>query len=470
MARLVVSIVMMLLLAAPALAGGELTALTLDAMARAGIDAYHKRDYQTAIRYLEHRSRQNPQDPNVIYYLGNCYLQTQQRDSASKMFAHCVRIAPASQAGKYSLQALEALSGKVEQPPPEEKVSAPDPKAVAAQKDALLNEAAIDKQYNDAVRNIANHRQTFKARITSLYQRLTDQLSSMTPKNTPNYGLEMEKLRGEAENEVEELQLKELRAENRMLAPTKIDVRSVPEKPVEKKDNAKSALGTNLLTNLTNEKPFDPFGPEVSPEIAAKFLSIKDVFGELSTYEPTTRSVVKQLFIRLKQDVENKQNSLDQETSYVRKQLIHEIFNIKVSYGSSYKTQMTSAYHLNSTAIPRRDSSQQTQMEQDLARATERALRRIKSSQELYDRDVASIIAGSKESLHSMITQASGINSQLKNMHGSTLMMPIGSSIYNKNYVHLENQRPLNNDYPEVPLKAVPLKIQTKKGTTPTSK
>lgn len=451
----------MLFFALPAFAGGEVTPLSLDATARAGIEAYHKGDYQTAIRYLEHRSRQIPQDPNVIYYLGSCYLQTQQRDNASKMFAHCVRIAPASQAGKYSLQALEALSGKVEQPAPE-KATAPDPKAVAAQKDALLNDAAIDKQYNDAVRNIANHRQTFKARITTIFERLSDQLQSMTPKNTPNYSLELEKLRGEAENEVEELQMKELRAENRMMAPTKIDVRAVPEKPVEKKDNAKSALGQTLLSNLTNEKPFDPFGAEVTPEIAAKFLSIKDVFGELSTYEPATRAVVKQLFVRLKQDIENKQNSLDQETSYIRKQLIQEIFNIKVSYGSSYKNQMTAGYHMNNTSIPRRDSTQKTPMEEDLARATERALKRIKSAQELYDRDVASLIAGSKESLNSMITQASGINSQLKNMHGSTLIMPIGTSIYNKNYVHMENQKPFNSDYAQVPLKAVPQKIQAK--------
>lgn len=449
-----------LLLAIPAYAG-EVTPVNpnLDAMAKAGIAAYNKGDYQTALRYLDYRSRQNPQDPNVIYYLGNCYLKLEQRDNASKLFAHCVRIAPASQAGQYSLQALEALSGKVEKSP---EATVPDPKAVAAQKDALLSEAAIDAQYNKAQRDITNARQTFKARITALYERLQDHLQSLNPKTTPNYGLEMERLRNEAENEVEELQMKELRAENRMLSPTKIDVRAVPEKPVEKKDNAKNALGQTLLANLNNEKPFDPFGTELSPEIAAKFLSMKDVFGELSTYEPSTRGLVKQLFVRLKQDIENKQNSLDQETTYIRKQLIQEIFTIKVSYGASFKLQQSAAWQLNNSTIPRRDDRQKSPMEDDMARATERALKRIKSAQELYDRDVAGLISGAKESLNSMITQASGINSQLKNMHGSTVIMPIGTTLNNKNYVHMENQQPLE-PISETPLRAVPGKLTVKK-------
>ena len=461
----------MLLTFAPsaAFAGGEVTQLSLDSMTRAGIDAYNKGDYATAIRYLEYRSRHNPQDPNVIYYLGNCYLNSNQRESASKMFVHCVQNFPTTQAGKYSLQALGALSGKVVEPPAEDKPGAPDPKAVAAQKDALLTEVAIDAQYNNAVKGIANARQTFKSRITVIFERLSDHLQAMNAKNTPNYALEMEKLRGEAENEVEELQMKELRSENRMLAPTKIDVRAVPEKPGEKKDNAKNALGQNLLSNLSNEKPFDPFGPEVTPEIAAKFMGLKDVFGELTIYEPATRNLVKQLFIRLKQDIENKQNSLDQETSYIRKQLVHEIFNIKVSYGSSYKNQQTAGFHMNTTSIPRRDDRQKTPMEEDLARATERALKRIKSAQELYDRDVASMISGAKENLNSMITQASGINSQLKNMQGSTLIMPIGTTIHNKNYVHFENQKPLN-DVPPVPLRAVPGKFPVKNQTGAKSK
>ncbi len=453
--------VICLLLAIPAYGSGEVTPVNpnLEAMAKAGIDAYNKGDYQTALRYLDYRSRQNPQDPNVIYYLGNCYLKLEQRDNASKMFAHCVRIAPASQAGQYSLQALEALSGKVEKPP---EPTGPDPKAVAAQKDALLSEAAIDAQYNRAQRDITNARQTFKARITSLYERLQDHLQSLNPKTTPNYGLEMERLRNEAEEEVDELQMKELRAENRMLSPTKIDVRAVPEKPAEKKDNAKNALGQTLLSNLNNETPYDPFGTELSPEIAAKFLSMKDVFGELSTYEPSTRGLVKQLFIRLKQDVENKQNSLDQQTSYIRKQLIQEIFNIKVSYGASFKLQQSAAWQLNNSTIPRRDDRQKSPMEDDMARATERALKRIKSAQELYDRDVAGLISGAKESLNSMVTQASGINSQMKNMHGSTMIMPIGTTINNKNYVHMENQKPLE-PIPETPLKAVPGKLTIKK-------
>src|SRR5262249_5034087 len=140
-----------------------------------GILAYNRGDYQEAIRLLEQRARMSPEDPNVYYYLGNCYVYSKQTDKAAHMYSSCVREAPTSLAGKFALTAIEKLSSwpKSGGDPP-----APPPGLVEAAKDSLISDTALDKSFNDAVKRIQSQRQTLKIRIDKTYEKMQDDLQT----------------------------------------------------------------------------------------------------------------------------------------------------------------------------------------------------------------------------------------------------------------------------------------------------
>jgi len=257
----------------------------------------------------------------------------------------------------------------------------------------------------------------------------------MHPRSTQNYAQEMERLRRDTENAVENMHLKELRLESRMLAPDKIDVRAVPKLPEEKRDDTKTSLGS-LLEYFTPEKPFDPFATELTPEIVSKFMSIKDVFGELSTYQPAARAVAKQCFMQLKRGVETKQDNFDQQIFQAKANLIKDIIAIKINYGSQTYRNQQASYHLSQTKIPRSDPTHMSPMEQEVVAATERAKRRIKELQENYNKDVDLLVTGAKERLSGLVAQTGNMNKQLKNAKGTIQIIPLGTSVYTRNYVN----------------------------------
>lgn len=446
----------------------ELTGLDASKTAQYGIQAYHKGDMQNALHYLRARAAMKPEDANVYYYLGNCYLKLKQNDQAAHMFSASVRTDPASQAGKYSLSALEALSAMPKAPEAAEAAPPPeqsDAAKAAAGRDALVSEKAIDKAFNDAAEKIRGRRQTLKANVDHVWLRMQDEMQSLNSKNNPNFAVDLEKLQREAEIKVQDMQTKELRLENRMMAPDKIDVRAIPQLPAEKLDTSKTALGS-LLDYFKPEKPFDPFATEITPELTSKFLTIKDVFGELATYQGSARKLAKQVFSQLKNSIEVKQDSFDQQLYQLKNNLLHDLINTKVNYGNQQGSQkfnsVTASSFISSAKLPRQDLQHMTPMEQDVHQTVERSKKRIKELEENYYRDVDSLIAGAKEKLGGMIAQTGQMNSQLKKPSGNIQLVPLGTDMYTRNYVNFGDGPSLSST--KVPAAALtPLQAEAKK-------
>lgn len=439
--QILASLCFLLLVLQGPVRAADLVELTPASASSQGIAAYNKADYATAIKFLSYRAKQRPEDANIYYYLGNSYLHLKQHDQAAHMFSACVRLAPASQAGKFSLTALEQLSAMPKAAPeePSEKEKPPDPAQAAATRDSLMTARALDKAYNDAVQVIKGRRQTLKINIDHVWDHMQNEMQSLNARNTPNFATELEKLQREAENKVQDLQTKELRFENRALGPDKIDIRAVPGMPGEKADDTKTALGS-LLAYFKPDKPFDPFATDITPDVTSKFMTINDAFGELNTYQPSARRLAKQVFIQLKNGIETKQDVFDQQIYQVKQHLIQDIVNIKNNYGNNASTKMaqiTAAQFISGAKIPRADNENHlTPLEQDVHQAVERSKKRIKEMEETYYRDVDSLLVGAKERLGGMVAQTGQMNSQLKRPSGTIQMVPMGTDTYTKNYVN----------------------------------
>jgi cytochrome c556 len=450
---------------APVMAA-DVTPVNAADLASRGIGAYNRKDFPTAIKFLHARAGLAPQDPVIFYYLGNCYMQAKQHEHAAKLYSACIRCGPGTEASKHALSALETLSTMPKAPPPpvESKPELPDPKAAEASRDALPNTAAVDKAFNDAVTRIRNNRQTFKIKVDNHWHRLQEDLTAMNPKNTPNYSVELERIRRETDNKIEYEQLRQLRTESRILAPDKIDVRAVPDTPKEKADDTKTALGS-LSELVKPEKPFDPFGPDVNPEIAAKFLTLKDVFGELSTYQPSERRIAKQVFSQLKNSIEVKQDSFDQQVHQVKETLVRDLVHIKINYNVSgnpsyANKESTAAYHISSSKIPRSDQNNLTPADLEISQTTERAKKRLAELKDGYLRDVDSLIAVAKERVSGAVISTGQINSQLKKPSGTIQVVPLGSDSYTRNYVNFgsRDHSGSSSSPPVKQLKADPMK------------
>lgn len=443
-APIIVAILLACSLPSPA---SELTQLDAPKMAQAGIAAYQKGDIPTAIRYLSARIKVRPEDADVYYYLGNCYMQSKQNDQAAHMFSAAIRVSPTSQAGKYSLTALEHLSTmpkSAPEPAPED--NSPDPAQTAASKDSLMSEKALDKAFNDAVNKIKGYRQGLKIKVDHSWLHMQDEMQALQQKNNPNYAIELERLQREAENQVQDMQTKELRLENRLLAPEKIDVRAIPQLPAEKIDDTKTALGS-LLDYFKPEKPFDPFATDITPEMTSKFLTVKDVFGELPTYQGSARRLSKQVFIGLKSSIETKQDMLDQQLYQMKANLIRDVVNIKMNYGvnsQSHKNLANVASFISGAKLPRSDREQLTPMEVEIHQAVERSKKRIKELEDNYYKEVDITIAGAKEKLGGMIAQTGQMNSQLQKPSGNIQLVPQGTDMYTRNYVNFGDRPDLS--------------------------
>ena len=445
-------------------------------MAQAGIAAFQKGDYSNAIRYLTARAKMRPEDANVYYYLGNCYLKTKQHEHAAHMFSASVRVAPSSQAGKYALTALETLSTmpKTAAEPVKEDNGAPDAAQTSANKESLMSEKALDQAFNENVNKIKGYRQGLKSRVDQAWLQMQDEMQSLQQKNNPTYAVDLEKLQRETENKVQDMQTKELRLENRLLAPDKIDVRAIPQLPTEKIDDTKTALGS-LLDYFKPEKPFDPFATDITPEMTSKFLTVKDVFGELPTYQGSARRLAKQVFIGLKSNIETKQNMLDQQLFQLKANLIHDVVNIKNNFGSSqsnHKFAVNVASYITGAKVPRSDRDQLSPMELEIHQAVERSKKRIKELEETYYREVDNVIAGAKEKLGGMVAQTGQMNSQLQKPSGNIQLVPQGTDMYTRNYVNF-GDRPdmtrastsVTGKLNKIPAASVPLHAEAKKLT-----
>ena len=439
MNRTALTITLVLSLCSIPVLASDVTQMSPGKIAQFGIASYHKGDYQTAIRYLSARARMKPEDPNVYYYLGNCFLKTNKHSEAAHMFSACVRVSPGTQAGKYSLNALESLSTlpKILEGQPADP-AAPDPAQAAASKDALMSEKPLDQEFNEAVSKIKSYRQTLKTRVDHVFLRMQDDMQSLQQKNNPTYASDLEKLQREAENKVQDMQTRELRLENRLLAPDKIDVRAIPQLPAEKIDDTKTALGS-LLDYFKPEKTYDPFSTDITPELTSKFMTIKDLFGELPTYQPSARRLAKQVFAQLKNSIEIKQDSLDQQLLQLKANLIHDVVNVKMNYGnvSSQRLNLvTVASFVTGAKLPRNDQEQLTPQELEISQAVERSKKRIKELEETYYKDVEGVIAGAKERLGGMVAQTGQMNSQLKKPSGNIQLVPLGTDTFTRNYVN----------------------------------
>ena len=448
------------------------------ALSEQGIAAYQRGDYLRAIKLLNERSKMVPDDPNIYYYLGHCYVRTNQNDQAAHMYSTCIRKSPGSQAGQYALKALESLSTTQKSAPDSKqgnsnKAQAQDPTATEVSRDSLMSEAALDMSFNEAVQRIKNSRQTHKTRVDRLYEQLHDDLDAINPSTTPNYAGELERTRREIDIKVEDTQIKELRYENRLLAPDKIDVRAVPQLPQEKADDTKPALGS-LFELLKPEKPFDPFATDITPDISAKFMSIKDVFGELSTYQPSAQRMAKQAFMQLKSRIEMKQDQFDQQIYQDKNNLIRDIVNIYAN-SSNYglvREQLSVNYHIKESKVPRSDQSNLSSMQIELSETTDRTKKRIRELEDSYYRDVDSLITGARERVGAMVAQVGQMNNQLKHPSGTIQLVPQGTDTYTRNYInfgdHFSPDAPDIHSTPQVkPISAQRGKLLLPKPTEP---
>ncbi len=460
-------------LAVPVGLAADVSELTGADMTRQGIAAYNRGDYNSAIRLLSARARMAPADPNVFYYLGHCYMHNKQSGPAASMFAACIRIAPNSQAGKYAISALEHLSSAPgsngsESSPHNKK---PDPAAVAAAKDSLMSEKPLDKSFNDAVARIRSQRQSLKNKIDHIWAEMQDDIQAMGSKSTVN-AAELEGLQREAENKVQDAQTRQLRWENRLLAPEKIDVRPMPQLPQEKPDDSKIALGS-LLAHFKAEQPFDPFATDITPEVTSKFLSIYDVFGELSTYQPSERRVAKQAFMQLKSSIEGKQNILDQDIYNLKATLIRDLVQANTNYGAQgynkWKVVNPSAF-IAAAKIPRMDQNNLTPAELEMSQVVQRAKRRIEQVSENYHQDVEHLIAGAKERVHGMVAQTGQLNKQLQNPSGTIQLVPHGTDLYTRNYVNFGDRPELDSPVAQPAKHAKPAKPAHAKQTKATGR
>ncbi|GEM_PF-2857591 len=427
------AITLILAVCCPAVVAANVTGMDSQSLTRDGIAAYNRGDYALAIRLLVQRSGMPPEDATVFYYLGNCYVRTRQNDRAVRMYSTCIRKAPVSQAAKYALTALEGLSaapGAATDPP------APSPAAIEAARESLSSTAPVDKTFNDAVRDIKSQRASLKARVDGVFQKMQDDLQALSPRSA-TYAVDMEKVRREADNTTLDLQTRELRKENRLLGPDKIDARAIPQLPQERTDDTKAPLGS-LLDYFKPDKPFDPLAADLTPEITAKFMSAKDVFGELSTYQPQARRVARQVFRQLKSGIEGKQDLLDEQLFQVRANLIDDIASLLAgdTSGSQLYKRLTPGFYASSSSIPRADPSNLSPTDQEISRRVEVAKKRIKELEDSYYRDVDSLIAGARERVSAMVTQAGQMASQLKHAAGNIQLVPLGTDVYVRNYVN----------------------------------
>lgn len=471
----------LLICASPSAHANELTPVDSTKLTQQGVASFKRGDYNNAIRYLTARARMRPEDAEVYYYLGNCYLQLKQNDQAAHMFSASVRVAPASQAGKYSLTALETLSTlpKTEAPAPPPKAEGPDPGQTAASKDSLMSDKALDKAFNEAVVRIRGMRQTFKAKVDHHWLLMQEDMQNLTAKGNPNYATDLEKLQREAENKIQELQTKELRLENRIMAPDKIDVRAIPQLPAEKIDDSKTALGS-LLDYFKTETPFDPFATDVTPELTSKFLTVKDVFGELPTYQGSARRLAKQVFLQIKSGIETKQDILDQQLAMLKTNLIHDVINIKINFGSSKMNLKNQQYdpltYIAAAKVPRANKDQLSPMDQEIQQVIERSKKRIQEMEDTYYREADLIIAGGKEKLGGMIAQTGQMNSQLQKPSGNIQLVPQGTDMYTRNYINFGDRSDNKIIVKQTSVKLrpettpLPLSAGTAKKITPTDK
>jgi tetratricopeptide (TPR) repeat protein len=444
--------------ALPAARAADVSELTPADMFRQGVAAYSRGDYNAAATFLSARARHKPEDATVFYYLGNCYLHGKQYKQAAHMFAACVRISPSSQAGRYALSALESLSASsaADQAGGGTEGAAQDPAHLAAAKDALMSEKAVDKSFNEAVERIKSQRHTLKAKIDRIWADMQDDILSMGSKTAAN-AAELEAIKREAENKVQHEQTRELRFEHRVLGPDKIDVRPIPQLPAEKPDDSKAALGS-LLEYFKTEQPFDPLAADVTPEATARFLTINDLFGELKTYQPSARRLAKQVFFQLKSGIEGKQDILDQDIYQLKANLIRDLVQINSTYGGlTYsKGKINPASFIIGAKIPRSEDSNLTAAEVEMSQAVLRAKRRIQQLMEDYHKDVESLIAGAKERVHGTVAQSGQMNKQLRHPSGNIQLVPLGTDLYIRNYVNF-------GERPELDPPARPMPVE--KGT-----
>lgn len=422
----------------------DLVELGPQALLQQGIGAYQRGLFAEAEKYLSARCRIQPGDANAFYYLGNTYLQLKRNEDAAHMFTACVKVSPTSQAGQYSLQALERLSTMPKAPDKPKSDGQPDAAQIEAMKDSLRSDRALDKSFNEAVARIRNERTTLKRRIDQVYERLQDELAQFSRRTTPNFAAELAQAKSKAEVEVEQLQRKEQRFESRILAPNKIDVRAVPELK-SKRDDSKDALGA-LAEYFKSDKPDDPLSAEITPEITEKFMSVRDVFGDLSTYEPQSRKLAQQMFGQLKSAIEMKQDNFDQQIQNEKERLIRDIYSIQANYGNQTfgRNQLNPMSYLTSSSIPRSSTENLSPFEQEVSQAADRAKRRLKEIQDSYNKDVDLAISGTKERLGSIVGQMITIGSQMKKPKGTIQVVPIGTTLNNRNYVNF-GDRDLKN-------------------------
>src|SRR2546423_1206059 len=89
MARFSTFHTLLLIFCTSAAFAANVTGMDAKSLSEKGIASYQRGDYQDAIRLLSERAGMVPEDPDVYYYLGNCYVYTKQNDKAAHMYSAC---------------------------------------------------------------------------------------------------------------------------------------------------------------------------------------------------------------------------------------------------------------------------------------------------------------------------------------------------------------------------------------------
>ncbi len=79
-----------------------------------GVRAYQHHQYTMAIPYFQSALRQNPTDPNLYYYLAECYFKLKRFEEAQQAYQRAIGLAPYSDAAQLAEQALGQYTDSIQ--------------------------------------------------------------------------------------------------------------------------------------------------------------------------------------------------------------------------------------------------------------------------------------------------------------------------------------------------------------------
>jgi tetratricopeptide (TPR) repeat protein len=319
------------------------------ALMKQGVDAYQRQDFPAAIKFLSARVRLMPQDPDAYYYLGNSYVASKQLQLAAQAYASCVRLAPSSPAGQFALTALERVAST--------------PGGKSAESIEALGETTQDPAVAAKIQQqIAESRSKLNYETKQINDHLQSDLGHLG--DDPDNFFKQQRLQQEARNKIAQLQTRQWRYESRLRADV-IDVRGVVKGPLAP-GAADASLG-RFVASLIGEgvlpKGFDPGSMDVPALLTIRDLAPAQAQGR--AFEQAGR-----LFGQLKDEIERKQDQLDEQTLRLKNDVAYSTANLEHSPNSMahrgrWYYGPSEEYHSQAAALQKQNQKKIERLQED---------------------------------------------------------------------------------------------------------